>query len=120
MMPEVIDIAAMNEALSARPWHSTIPLLVLTRGHAGARNGPAFSRDALTRYEIWLELQRELATRSPRAEHIIAKESGHDIQNDEPQLIIHGVRRIVANLSDKFREGTSRPLPSARTPDIPR
>lgn len=96
MMPEVIDYAAMNEALSARPWHATIPLLVLTRGHAGAANAPPPSRDALTRYEIWLELQRELATRSPRAEHIIAKESGHDIQNDEPQLIIDGVHRIVA------------------------
>ena len=39
--------------------------------------------------------QRELASRSPRAEHIIAKQSGHFIQNDEPQLVIAGVRRIL-------------------------
>jgi pimeloyl-ACP methyl ester carboxylesterase len=45
--------------------------------------------------EIWLELQRELAARSPRAEHVIAKQSGHFIQNDEPQLVTAGVRRIL-------------------------
>lgn len=33
--------------------------------------------------------------RSPRAEHIIAKESGHNIPTDEPRLIIDGVRRMV-------------------------
>ena len=95
MMPEIYDIAAMNEALGARPWHATIPLLVVTRGHAGAANGPAPTPDTVARYEIWLELQRELATRSPRAEHLIAKNSGHNIQNDEPQVIVDGVRRIV-------------------------
>jgi pimeloyl-ACP methyl ester carboxylesterase len=45
--------------------------------------------------EIWLELQRELAARSPRAEQIIAKQSGHFIQNDEPQLVAAGVRRML-------------------------
>jgi hypothetical protein len=50
----------------------------------------------ISRYEIWLDLQRELASRSSRSEHIIAKQSGHFINNDEPQLIVDGVRRMVS------------------------
>jgi pimeloyl-ACP methyl ester carboxylesterase len=52
---------------------------------------------ALARYDIWLELQRELATRSPRGEQIVAKRSGHFVQIDEPQLVIDGIRRMVAS-----------------------
>jgi len=98
VMPEMYDPVAMSEALKARPWRTSVPVLVLTRGNAGAPN-PATPPDAaaMARYEIWLELQRELATRSPHAEHITAKQSGHDIPNDEPQLVIEGIRRLVAD-----------------------
>jgi pimeloyl-ACP methyl ester carboxylesterase len=94
--PEVFDLAAMSEALKARPWHTDVPLLVLTRGNAGAfKSAPPPDADALARYEIWLELQRELATRSSHSEQIVAKDGGHYIQNDEPNLVVDGVRRIV-------------------------
>jgi pimeloyl-ACP methyl ester carboxylesterase len=95
-VPEVIDLVAMNGALNAHTWRANIPLLVLTRGSAREiKSSNAPDAASLARYEIWLDLQRELATRSPRAEHIIAKQSGHFIQNDEPQLVIAGVRRIL-------------------------
>lgn len=95
-VPEVIDLVAMNGALNAHTWRADIPLLVLTRGSAREiKSSNAPDAASLARYEIWLDLQRELATRSPRAEHIIAKQSGHFIQNDEPQLVIAGVRRIL-------------------------
>jgi pimeloyl-ACP methyl ester carboxylesterase len=84
---ESFDLDAMSTALSARPWRADVPLLVLTR--SAQPNG---ARD---RYELWLELQRELATRSPKARHVVAEHSGHYIQNDEPQLVIDGVREIL-------------------------
>ena len=95
-LPEVIDLVSMNEALKAQSWRTTAALIVLTRGNPGRAN-PTTPADAaaIARYDIWLELQGELATRSPRAEHIIAKQSGHFIQNDEPQLVIDSVRRIL-------------------------
>jgi len=97
-VPEVFDLAAMIEALDAHRWRADVPLLVLTRGNPGELNGPMPpTADGLARYEIWLELQRELATRSPRGEQIIAKRSGHYIQNDEPQLVIDGVRRMITH-----------------------
>jgi pimeloyl-ACP methyl ester carboxylesterase len=63
-------------------------LVVLTRTAP-----PATNQDE--RLNVWQELQRELATRSPQAEHIVATKSGHYIQNDEPSLVIEAVRRVV-------------------------
>lgn len=94
--PGVIDLVAMNDALTARTWRADIPLLVLTRGSPREiKSSTAPDTASLARYETWLDLQRELASRSPRGQHIIAKESGHFIKNDEPQLVIEGVRRIL-------------------------
>ena len=85
---ESFDLDAMSDALSARPWHADIPLLVLTRAYQ-----PSGPRD---QYDVWLDLQRELATRSPKARHIVAEHAGHYIHNDEPQLVIAGVRQMLA------------------------
>ena len=43
-------------------------------------------------------MQRELATRSPYGEHIVAAHSGHYIQNDEPALVVDAVRRVLATV----------------------
>ena len=97
---ETLDLAAASAALDAQKWHASIPLLVLTRGNAGPANASSPPDAAsVARYRVWLELNRELATRSPYAEQIIAQHSGHYIHNDEPPLVIDGVRRIVAAAS---------------------
>jgi len=83
---EVFDLPAMSAALNADPWHTTIPLVVLSRT---TQSNPMAA--------IWLDLQRELATRSPRASHVVAEHSGHYIQNDEPALVIDAVRRVVTS-----------------------
>ena len=88
------DFEGMSVELSKAPWHASIPLVVLTRGRAApvtAADPGAAARDA-----IWNDLQNDLATRSPKAEHIIARQSGHYIQNDEPQLVIDAVKRVVS------------------------
>src|SRR5262245_20235595 len=96
-VPELFDIVAMSEALKARPWHADVPLLVLTRSNPSVLNPPTPpDAAALARYDIWLELQRELATRSPRGEQIVATRASHFVQIDEPRLVIDGIRRIVA------------------------
>jgi pimeloyl-ACP methyl ester carboxylesterase len=87
---ELADLAAMGAELSKNPWHANVPLVVLTRT-------PPADPAADPRMVIWQELQSELATRSPRAEHIIATQSGHYIQNHEPLLVIDAVRRALTN-----------------------
>jgi pimeloyl-ACP methyl ester carboxylesterase len=90
--PERADLETMGAELLKNPWHANIPLVVLTRTPP-----PAANRDE--RLNVWQELQRDLATRSRQAEHIVAAKSGHYIQNDEPSLVIEAVRRVVAKAS---------------------
>ena len=89
--PEVIPFAALAETLGRNPWRGEIPLVVLTRGRgpSGDDSGNA------VREQIWLDLQRDLLTRSSKSEHVIAKNSGHYIHNDEPHLVIDAVRRVI-------------------------
>jgi pimeloyl-ACP methyl ester carboxylesterase len=86
---EIADLETMGAELSKDRWHANLPLVVLTRTPPSATNQDE-------RLNVWQELQRELATRSPQAEHIVAAKSGHYIQNDEPSLVIEAVRRVVA------------------------
>lgn len=44
---------------------------------------------------IWLELQRELATRSPRSKHLIATTGDHYVQIREPAIVISAIREVV-------------------------
>jgi pimeloyl-ACP methyl ester carboxylesterase len=84
----------MESEMSARPWHANIPLVVLT--HSPSTDPIEDPRLGV----LWLELQRELATRSPQAEHIVAQKGvGHFIHNQQPELVIDAVQRVVAMAS---------------------
>ncbi len=90
---EAIDLEAFSRALNANRWRSTVPLVVLTHGRMpAAPPGREAQSQGLER--VWLELQRELATRSPSSSHIVATKSGHYIHRDEPALVIEAVRRV--------------------------
>lgn len=45
--------------------------------------------------EAWQEMQNELARLSTRSTHAIARNSGHYIQLDRPDLVIEAVRNVV-------------------------
>jgi pimeloyl-ACP methyl ester carboxylesterase len=95
---EAVDLVAFSEALNAHRWRSTIPLVVLTHGRTpSAPAGRQAQADALDK--AWVDLQRELATRSPSSTHVIAKGSGHYIHTDEPNLVIDAVRKVLASSS---------------------
>jgi pimeloyl-ACP methyl ester carboxylesterase len=47
----------------------------------------------------WQQMQRELAQLSTRSTHVIAKNSGHYIQLDRPDLVIEAVRNVVEEAS---------------------
>ena len=91
---EALDLVAFSDALNANRWHSTIPLVVLTHGKIPpAPPGREAQSDGLEK--AWLDLQRELVTRSPAATHVMAARSGHYIHRDEPALVIDAVRQVV-------------------------
>jgi pimeloyl-ACP methyl ester carboxylesterase len=44
---------------------------------------------------VWDELQVELAALSSNGKQVIAEESGHYIQLDQPELVIDAIRDVV-------------------------
>jgi pimeloyl-ACP methyl ester carboxylesterase len=99
---EQVDLPATAGELSATPWHADIPLVVLSRGLWLKAAPPVPDPLAGARLGIWQDLHRELATRSPQGEVIVATSSGHYIQNDEPQLVIDAIRRVVTRAMRRF------------------
>ena len=77
------------DRLRATPFKRDIPLVVLTAG----RPAPDPMSEKLA--PLWLELQRDLASRSARSSHVVLKDAGHLIPRDDPQAVIDAVRRIV-------------------------
>lgn len=66
-----------------------IPLVVIT---AGRSDLPPALREA------WQELQKELVTLTPQGRQIVANESGHFVQFDQPQIIGTAILDIVAGV----------------------
>lgn len=107
---ERVDLDAsfgqLQEAAAAQPL-PPMPLVVLTRGvnHLGAEAEsalpPGFPIDVIE--PAWQAGQNELALLVPGARHVIATNSAHYIQLDEPGLVIDAIRQVV----EAVREPTS-------------
>ncbi|WP_273128047.1 alpha/beta fold hydrolase [Metabacillus sp. HB246100] len=66
-----------------------IPLVVLSAGKKAHYSSQS--------QELWHEMQREMLTISTKPKMIIAKNSSHYIQDDEPGLIIKSVQYLLDN-----------------------
>jgi hypothetical protein len=77
-----------------------MPLAVLA--HARPFDLPeeaeGLSSDALE--SVLRAANENLATLVPNARFFIAKDSGHDIQQDQPKLVIEAIRQVVAGVRD--------------------
>jgi pimeloyl-ACP methyl ester carboxylesterase len=72
-----------------------VPLVVLSHGKP---HEPGMD-------QMWAALQQDLANESPRSTHIIARKSGHNIQGDEPELVIQTIKDLVM----RARQGSAIP-----------
>jgi pimeloyl-ACP methyl ester carboxylesterase len=95
--PELMDIcgaeAQTRTALAAHPLRR-MPLSVIT--HGGLHFPPGSQAAAQER--LWRQLQDELAAMQPGSIHVIATRSGHDIQHEQPELVLTELRRVVATV----------------------
>ena len=99
---EKIDFMTSAHEARASGELGDTPLIVLTRSpHAIIPHLGAAASERLGR--VWSELQRELLGLSRRSTHIIASQAGHNIQLDEPQLVIDAIARLL----DTARAGRS-------------
>ena len=117
--PEQIDIGAsqaqVRAALASHPMRP-MPLYVLTRDHPDApESDPVLAR---ADEELWRTLQDELATLVPRSRHEIAAGSGHDIQHDRPDVVVHAIRAVVTGVRDpgSWISPTGAATPTHRSP----
>jgi pimeloyl-ACP methyl ester carboxylesterase len=104
---ELVDLKAATAQERASTEESPLapmPLAVLTRGRPLSDVVPAeavpdgFAWDTVEREA--LAAQHSLATLMPDARHVIAKESGHLIQLDQPELVIEAIRDVVEAVRD--------------------
>jgi pimeloyl-ACP methyl ester carboxylesterase len=78
--------ASSAQVRAARHPLGYLPLVVLTRGIPAA--DPQGERD-------WQALQRDLASLSSDSVHIIATHSRHNIQLEQPDLVIAAIKQVL-------------------------
>jgi len=112
-----LSVAQVREATAAvplpprpqSPW-VPFPLVVLSRGQPMAM--PADLPGGLTGEGLeraWTAEQDRLAALLPDARHVIASESEHYIQLQQPELVIAAVQQVVAAVRDPSSWATSTP-----------
>jgi pimeloyl-ACP methyl ester carboxylesterase len=100
---EQVDIAASSAEMRATLADSPLrpmPLFVLTHGvpdPSSPGEPPAFAR---AKERVWQELQQQLATLVPGAKHLIVRDSGHIIQEEQPDVVIDSIRQVVEAVAD--------------------
>jgi pimeloyl-ACP methyl ester carboxylesterase len=99
---EWVDVEAsfdqVRRATAARPLRP-LPLVVLSRGVApdAAEAPEGFPPEAQAAMEReWQALQAALAGLAPGARRVVAAESGHYVQLQQPELVIAAIREVVA------------------------
>ena len=92
-----------------RPWGPQSPPLIAS-GELSPDTLPNFGYviDAAQK-----PTQEDLAKLVPNAEHITETNSGHDIHNEQPQLVIDAIRQVVNAVNRGMFKRTSRASPKA-------
>jgi D-alanyl-D-alanine carboxypeptidase len=85
----VAQVRATRVAAPLRP----MPLAVLAHGVPFAPPTPDFPSEVAE--AIMLDQERYLATLVPNARFTIAGKSGHNIHQDQPELVIEAIRQVV-------------------------
>lgn len=71
-----------------------LPLIVVSRGKAEPL--PAVTAAESDQMEVsWQQMQAELVALSSNSQQIIARESGHDIHLQQPDLVVQAIRQLL-------------------------
>jgi pimeloyl-ACP methyl ester carboxylesterase len=98
-----IPIDEQREALfiSAEPLPDVL-LIVIAHGKTDHSPGVNSAEDvALQADRIWLDEMKKLATEASQGTYIVAENSGHNIQLEQPDVVIDAIRTIVEQIRAK-------------------
>jgi pimeloyl-ACP methyl ester carboxylesterase len=92
---EGVDIDEIMAQVRALNWRTGVPLYVLARG--AIIPPPAdWTAENWAKYgAAQREMQQDHARRSSNGKLIIAEKSGHDIHQDQPELVIDAIKQVV-------------------------
>jgi pimeloyl-ACP methyl ester carboxylesterase len=97
--PERVDIwtseRQTRQALRRCPLRP-MPLVVLAHGHPEDPGAAFVEQDEW----LWRQLQRELAHSVPGGRLVVATNSGHDIQHQQPELVLDAIADVVQAVHD--------------------
>ena len=104
---EDMDLETIAAQARANKWYGDIPVIVLTR--AAPKKLKEDNEKELVPGQAEkserrrIDLQNDLARRSTNSKHIIAEKSGHNVQLDQPELVVESIRQVIAaaGLKDK-------------------
>ncbi|MBI5353735.1 MAG: alpha/beta hydrolase [Chloroflexi bacterium] len=75
-----------------------IPLIVLSAGQSELAPSANISPAVIQQEEqVWQQLQIELTMLSPQGKQVVASQSGHYIQLEQPQLVIDAIVQVAAD-----------------------
>jgi pimeloyl-ACP methyl ester carboxylesterase len=92
--PERVDIWTSERQTRVALRRSPIrpmPLVVLAHSHPDDPPPPYVELEE----PFWRQLQRELARLVPGGRLVVATESGHDIQHEQPELVLDALHDVV-------------------------
>lgn len=72
------------------------PLVVITAGKNLSSENTGYPKELTDKFDnLWEAFQKDLVTKSTNGKRIIAKNSGHMIPYEQPEIIIEAIREIV-------------------------
>jgi pimeloyl-ACP methyl ester carboxylesterase len=109
---EETSFAQMGAARAAASF-PPVPLVVLTHGQADdpSERPPGWPMEEEER--IWRELHAALVRLAPGGRHVIAEGSGHDIHQEQPELVVDAIRQVVGAVRDPSTWATPVASPAA-------
>ena len=90
---ELLGFRDTEAELRSAPPLAPLPLVVLSRGKrmwAEGRQGDLLEH-------LWREMQQELAAQSPHAIHLVARDSGHQIHLEQPDVVVYAIAMATAS-----------------------
>jgi pimeloyl-ACP methyl ester carboxylesterase len=100
---EVLTIDAICRQTGRRAGHlGNLPLVVITSSERdpGQPEGSRAQRQRSLFYPGWSRLQDDLARLSANSIHVVASNAGHQVQRDDPELVV----KTIAGLLRRLRE----------------
>jgi pimeloyl-ACP methyl ester carboxylesterase len=93
--PERIDYVTSADEVRTAGTLGDTPLIVLSRSPNATRPRGLPVDIAAGIEQVWSELQRDLLNLSTRSAQIVATHAGHNIDEDEPQLVTEAILKLL-------------------------